>query len=139
MKIIHKKRNLTSSDIKESIHAYVNQHTKKDRVCDECKTKCPTFIVPIDEWTRDLTQYKELCRICKSVYLDEPISYRGMHLWLGRYWTKAKKCEKCSATGYTEWSNKTREFTALRSNWQEFCKLCHIEYDKLNGHYSRKT
>lgn len=56
--------------------------------------------------------------------------YNTFHQHIRRKWTKKRICEHCDNAGYTEWSNKSGKYRKYRSDWQELCKKCHINYDR---------
>lgn len=64
-------------------------------------------------------------------------SYSSLHRWLRKNYQKTGVCENCLQKKKTEWSNKTGELIRPRSNWQELCHDCHVEYDMEHGFYDR--
>ena len=53
-----------------ALHTYVNKHYPKNKVCEECKQDGRTDYALIHgrEYSRDRTDYRELCRVCHTTY-----------------------------------------------------------------------
>ena len=65
----------------------------------------------------------------------EKVSYRALHFWIQRNLGKATKCSACGKEGtgrQIHWSNISRKYKRVFSDWQQLCAKCHKEYDKKN-------
>lgn len=63
---------------------------------------------------------------------DNP-SYRAVHGWLAKYWTKTGVCEHCNneknKSGKTQWANIENYDRFDREDWYELCSSCHKVFD----------
>lgn len=68
----------------------------------------------------------------------DKITYKALHIWVGRHKGKAEVCSLCGSTERVEWANKSKEYKRDLTDYIELCRLCHIKFDLSdscsNGH-----
>lgn len=63
----------------------------------------------------------------------DEVSYKGLHLWVGRHKTKPDACEDCGTTEKRlEWASKSREYRRDLEDWLALCRSCHLKHDKAD-------
>lgn len=59
----------------------------------------------------------------------DDVQYSGLHSWLNRNLTKTGVCQKCGASGKTDWANVSGDYRREASDFVELCRSCHMESD----------
>lgn len=57
----------------------------------------------------------------------------SIHCWIRDNFLKKYVCEFCKKECKTDWSNKDHLYKRIRSDWQELCRKCHMQYDTKKG------
>lgn len=61
----------------------------------------------------------------------DQVSYKGLHLWVGRNKIKPDACEHCGSTvRRLEWASKSRQYVRDLADWLALCRSCHLAHDK---------
>ena len=62
----------------------------------------------------------------------DKVGNKQLHIWLKERFGKAVRCEGKNCTGISkkyEWSNISRKYKRVRSDWWQLCKSCHVKFD----------
>lgn len=68
-------------------------------------------------------------------WLGDGVSYKGLHLWLGRNFGRPSKCSRCGTTEAKryEWANVSGNYSRDREDYARLCVSCHHLIDDT-GH-----
>lgn len=72
--------------------------------------------------------------------VDKKRHYDKVHQYIKRNYEKSGVCFYCLTKTKTEWSNIDHQYRLIKEEWQEVCKRCHEQYDKVmnNKKHGRK-
>lgn len=64
----------------------------------------------------------------------DKVSYRNLHRWVERILGKPRFCENCGNKSLNHrqyhWSNISKKYKRIISDWQRLCAKCHKLFDK---------
>lgn len=85
--------------------------------------------------------FVRLPKILEEKNKDMKMTYASVHQWIKRLKGKASHCENCGAKDgglFYDWSNISGEYKRRIEDWQQLCRLCHVNFDMKNHGKSEK-